>query len=166
MGTLYSVPINLFLKRVEKDINFFNYFNLDDIEAMELANERAMTYLGEAIGRVMLECQPTVDFTDANDELQSFNFDFSAQEKLVIPSLMYEYYLNRNIAYLALQSVDYTPTELRVFDKSNARKSFIEMYDKVCKENERLLEEYRNRNRTTGAFVGIDYTKNNIDGNE
>lgn len=163
MGTPYTVPIELFFKKVEKDVRFFNYFGLDDYRAMRLAEERAKTYLSEAVGRLMLECSPSVDFTDVDGEAETFNFDLTTSEKLLLSSLMYEYYLERDIAYLRLQNVNYVSTELRVFDPSNARNSFMEMYESVCNRNKELLEEYRNRDRLTGAFIGVDYTVLNAD---
>ena len=74
MGTKFSVLVNLFFKRIEKDKSFFRYFELDDNAAMQLAEERADTYLHEAIGRLMLQGSPTVDFGDRDEENKSDSY--------------------------------------------------------------------------------------------
>lgn len=163
MSTPYSVLINQFFKKVEKEQGFFEYLSLSDSESMDVATERALGYLNESIGRIEIECQPSVDFSNRDDTAKVFNFDLTDSEKFIIVSLMFEYHLSRDIAYLKVQSRDYTSTELRVFDPSNARSTFMDMYEKVCNQNIALLEEYRNRNRKDGSFIGIDYSSENAD---
>lgn len=164
MPTPYSVPIEIFLKKIEKDIDFFNYYEKTNEEVLALIQQRSLAYLNEAVDRISFECNPSVDFSDRDDNLKQFNFNFTANERVLVSSLMFESHLSRDIAYLKLQSVNYTPSELRVFDPSNARSTFLEMYKIVHEENKVLLEEYRSRNRITGEFVGIDYSVSNADG--
>lgn len=158
MGTSIDTPIELFLRRIEKDRKFLNYFNLLDYQALNLAKQRAENFLEEAIYRLVLECEPSVDFT-ARDETGNFTFEWNAQEKILIPSLMYEIYLDRDFAYLKSAEVNYTSTELRVFDPSNARSTFLDIYDKVQKQNEHLLEKYKNTNRDEGGYKTVDFAK-------
>lgn len=162
MGTPFSVLVNLFFKRIEKDKGFFHYFELDDNSAMQLAEERAETYLHEAIGRLMLQGSPTVDFSDRDEENKSFNFELTDIEKLILPSLMYEYYLDRDVSLLKLKSVDYTPTEMRVFDPTGARNSFLNMYEQLKRTNEQLLSNYRDTDRLTQAYRSFDFSKYDI----
>lgn len=150
--TLYD----LFFKRIEKDEDFFNYYDVPSSECMEIAKERANTYLGEAIGMLILKCQPSVDFTDKNSE--GFNLDFNQQELLLVPSLMYEMYLNRDVAYLAVFDVNFTSTDLKVFSPSDARTSFLALYNRVCKENDELMDLYKNTDRDTGKFLSINFS--------
>ena len=157
MSTLKCEIIDLFLRRVEKDIDFFNYHNLDSINSLKLAKERSSVFLDEAIGRLLIECQPDVDFTDRDSE-GNFNFDMTAQEKILIPSLMYESYLQRDIAYLKTYNVDYTSSELRVFDPSGARNSFESLYRNVQEMNTHLMDRYMNTARKSGAYKSIDYS--------
>lgn len=157
MATPYQVPIEAFYRRIEKDKEYFNYFGLTSEEAMELARERAAGYLNEATGMLVLKCVPDVDFNDRDDLVQEFNFDWTNAEVFLISSLMYEMYLDRDIAKLKCLMVNYTPTDLRVFDPSNARNSFLEMYDKVCNKNIQLIDDYASRDRLTGKLKGIDY---------
>lgn len=157
MATPFSVPINAFLKRIEKDKDFFQYFNLDDEEAAALAEERAINFLMEAIQKVVMECQPEVDFTDFDEETQEFNFDWTPQEKILIPSLMYEAYLERDMAYLKTMNVNFTVTDFRVFDPSNARKTFMGMLEYVHQQNILLMDTYKNTDRLTGKYIGINF---------
>ena len=157
MGTSINTPIELFLRRIEKDRDFFNYYNLLDFEALKLAKQRASYFLEEAIFRLILECEPSVDFTE-RDENGNFTFEWSAQEKLLIPSLMYEVYLSRDFAYLKTLDVNYTSSELKVFDPSNARATFLNIYEKVQKENEHLIDKYKNTNRDEGGYKTVDFS--------
>jgi len=157
--TLFSEIIQSFLSRIEKDKDFFTYFELSDEEAMDLARKRASIYLHEAISIIMAKGQPSVDFTDFNLEVGEFNFELTAQEKFLLSSLMYEMYLSRDIAYLRCLSVNYTSTDLRVFDPSSARSTFMDMYKFVCNQNESFINLYKNTDRLSGAYKGIDYTQ-------
>lgn len=157
MGTSIETPIELFLRKIEKDKSFFDYYNLADFKSLELAKQRAEFFLKEAIGRLLLECQPDVDFTQ-RDEDGNFVFEWTAQEKILIPSLMYEIYLSRDFAYLKTLNVDYTSSALKVFDPSNARTTFLAMYDKVKKENEHLLARYKDTQRNNGSYKTIDFS--------
>ena len=157
MATPFEAPISRFLYRVEEDRDFFQYFNLDDVEALQLARKRAQNYLYDAADRIMMECAPDIDFTDMDDTLAQFNADLTSREVFLLSSLMYEYYLAKDIAKIKTYSVNYTATDLRVFDPSNARTSFMEIYNGVKAENEKLLDLYRNTDRLTGAAKSIDF---------
>lgn len=163
MATPYSIPIERFYRRIEKDRDFFNYFNISDSEALSLAKSRALGYLDEAVALIIMECMPQVDFSDRDDVLEQFGFDLNDSEKHLISSLMYQYYLDRDIAYLKAINVNYTATELRVFDPSSARSTFLEMYKYVCEQNESLMDKYKNTDRSTGKFKIIDF--GSYDGN-
>ena len=158
MGTPYSVLIDRFYRRIEKDRDFFNYFGLTEEEAFALAKKRSLGYLEEAVALIILKCMPQVDFSNRDDELEQFNFDLNDGEKLLISSLMYQYYLDRDISYLKVLNVNYTSTELRVFDPSNARSTFLEMYQFVYKQNEALMDAYKSTDRSTGMFKQVNFS--------
>lgn len=157
MATPYCEIINAFLRRIEMDRNFFNYLNMTPEQAGELARQRSLGLMGEAIGILVSYCSPEVDFTDRDDEAEQFNFSLTAREKYLIPSLMYQQYLERDIAKLKVLNVNYTPTELRVFDPSNARETFMNIYRYVCDTNASLMDEYRNRGRDDGKYLSINF---------
>ena len=155
--TSYSTVLNAFLRRVEKDYKFFNYFGLSDSEAMQLARERALGYMDEAVALITINGMPQIDFSERDEPLGAFTADLTAQEVYILSSLMYRQYLDRDIAYLATLSVNYTSTDLRVFDPSNARKTFASLYNSVCEECDRLVDTYKNTDRVSGAYRGINF---------
>ena len=157
MSTPYSIPIKAFLRMVEEDEGFFNYINLTPEQSLEIAKERARGYLNEARGKLTLYCTPDIDFYDSDDMLEKFNNDLTGTELFLISSLMYEMYLDRDIAKLKCLNVNFTSPDLKVFDPSNARSTFMEIYKTICDKNERLLDEYANRDRITGKLKGINY---------
>lgn len=155
--TSYQTVIDMFYRRIEKDREFFLYVGLDGQQSMALARERAMGYLDESLAEIMLMCQPTVDFSDRDDAAAQFNFDLTPTEKLLISSLMYRQYLDRDISYLKTLSRDYTATDLRVFSPSEARDSFGKLYETVRAKCAELMDMYRNTDRGTGQYIGIDF---------
>lgn len=155
MGTPYEDLIDRFLKLIKKDKKFFRYINLADDEIVSIVNERALELLGLAVDRFIVDGMPSVDFNDRDDK--KFNFELTASEKLIIPSLMYEYYMREDIAYIKILSVNYTPNNLRVFSPDNARTSFNNLYTTVCEQNIKLLDTYRNSDRDTGELKSIDF---------
>lgn len=156
MGTPFLEPINRFLRRIEEDRDFFQYFQLSDDEALDLARRRARNYLEDAIDRMMMDGRPSVDLTDIDEGSFSFNIELTRNEVFLLSSLMYEYYLDKDISRIKTLNVNYTGTELRVFDPSNARSSFLQLYENVQRQNENLLDTYRNVDRETGEFISIN----------
>ena len=158
MGTPYSLLVDAFLRRVELDRAYFFYRDMDDSSALFIARQRAFSFLDEACSRIMLEGMPSVDFTLGDDPDGSFAFDLTQGERLLVTSLMLEAYMARDIARLKTLDVNFTGTELRVFDPSNARKTFLAMYESVKAQNESLLDTYRNTDRLSGKLCPIDYS--------
>lgn len=158
MATSFELPIERFFYRIEEDRDFFQYLNLDETHAMQLAHCRASHYLTNAVDRLMMDGMPDIDLTDCDLVLAEFNADLTSKEVFLLASLMYEYYLEKDIAKLKTYTVNYTHVDLKVFDPSNARSSFMEMYNSVKAQNEKLLDTYRNTDRLTGAFKAIDFS--------
>jgi hypothetical protein len=159
LSTPFKVPIDAFLKRIEKDRDFFQCINLSERESMALALKRSDNYLTEAIGRLSLCGCNQIDFTDTDNINRVFNNDLTTTEIFLIASIMYEMHLDRDISKIKILSVNYSPTDLRVFDPSNARSTFLEIYNTVRETNLKLIDEYINRNRLTGKLIGVDYAQ-------
>ena len=157
MATQFSVPIEYFFRRVEEDRKFFNYFQLSDADAMALATNRATQYLYESCTRIVFECPDKATYFDYDANNNTFSGDLTQREILLLSSIMYEMYLNRDIAKLKCWNVNFTPTDLRVFDPSNARKTFLSMYNTVVAENDHLMDVYRNSDRETGEMLAINF---------
>lgn len=160
MNTPHSVVKKLFFSRIEKDMEFFSYFNVSEATAMAIANERASAYLEESILRVVMECHPSVNLTEYGNDADgspTFLFELTAGEKLLLSSLMYECYLERDMSYLKTLNVNYTATDLRVFDPSNARSTFMPMFGAVHEQNEYFIDIYKNEDRSTGQYKLVDF---------
>lgn len=156
MGTPVDDVINLFLSRVEEDRSFFHYRGMSDEESMKIVKSRSTQYLKLAIARVTLDCHPSISFM-LTDDKENFSETLTYVEEFLLSSLMYEYYLEKDIARLKTYNVNYTSSELRVFDPSNARTSFQALYDDIRGQNLCLLDSYRNTDRVTGEFTSIDF---------
>lgn len=152
--------IELFFARIEKDRDFFDYYNItNEDEIMKIAKIRATNYLHEAVARLVIDTTPSIEFKIIKDdeEKESFEDDLTEQEKFILVSLMYEYYLSRDISYLKLLDVNYTSSDLQVYDPSNARRTFMEMYQEVCTQNKTLLDRYKNTDRITGKLKTLNF---------
>lgn len=163
MSTSYQIFYDAFFDKIEKDDRFFDYFNLTPEESLELAKYRAKTYLKESISRLTLACKPDVDFNDFNDTTEEINVDVTNAEVDLISNFMFEMFLFRDIAKLRVMSLNFTPTDLRVFSPSESRKTFMEMYNFVVTQNISLISSYSNRDRLTGVLKGINYDSYNSD---
>ncbi len=159
MSTPVSEIINAFLKRVEKDRDFFQYINLSESDSRSLALMRSNNYFNEAVGKLSLLGCNQIDFTDISSDGKFLNNELTRKEVFLIASIMYEMHLDRDISKLKILSVNYTPTELRVFDPSNARSTFYELYNSVVESNKRLIDEYKDRDRLTGHLLGVNYSQ-------
>ena len=158
MATSFQKPVDIFLGRIEKDIDFFRYIGLSDGEAAQLAAERSKNILLQANLALALRCKSDIDFTDVDVDNDVYTADLNSNEIYLVGSIMYEIYLQKDIAKIKLDSVNYTASELKVFDPSNARSTFMSIYNTVVEENKMLIAEYRDTDRKTGKYLGIDYT--------
>ena len=163
MATSYSEIIDAFLMRVELDRKYFHYRDVDAEDGLKVARFRAFMFLSEACGRLMLEGMPGMSFVVEGDENGAFAFDVTAGEKYLLASLMYEQYMARDIAHLKTMNVNFTGTELRIFDPSNARKTFLSLYEEVRAQNDYLLDVYKNSDRLTGLYSMIDFSRHDWD---
>lgn len=158
MATPFTDVIERFYHRIEEDRDFFDYYGLSEMEALALARTRSIAYLNNAIDRMMLDGKPDIDFSDVDVMLNQFNVDLTPREVFILSSLMYEYYLEKDLSKIKIMDNSFTPTELRVFDTSNLRASYLALCDSVAAKNMSLLDSYRNTDRHTGAYKGVTYT--------
>jgi len=152
MSTSFELPYIVFFKKIEQDPDFFNYFNLSSDEALGLAKERACGYLKDSISKLTLSCTPDVSFYDFDDTLAEFNFDLTSSEITLLGSLMFEFYLERDIAKLRVYRENLTAQDLKqIHSPANERKTFVDMFTKVQTDNDKKIRAYASRNRLTGA---------------
>lgn len=158
MSTPFKTPIDRFLRRIEEDADFFEYNNISPEAALNIAKERAKYILLDAAALMDIKTNSDIIFSDYNDILDEFPEDWTSIELSLIVSLMYQLYLDKDIPKLKLMNVNYTSADLRVLDPSNARKTFMEMYEFICNQNDRYIDEYRNKDRLTGKYKSINFS--------
>lgn len=156
METTYDQIYAAFFRRIEEDKNFFQYLNLSDEDSMILAKARALGFLHEACAKIVFDCPNGSDFLNYDDEAMQFGFQLTKKEIHLLSSVMYGFYLERDIAKLKCLSVNFTSTDLRVFDPSNARSTFMTMYNSVKEDNDHLIDVYRCTD-SDGSYTEIPF---------
>ena len=150
---------DLFFEKIEEDGDFFYYYNLTSSESMQIANERAETYMFQAIAKFWQKCEPEIDIYDYDKDTKTFNFDLTEQEVDVLTNLMIEAYFKARKAKLRAFEIQFTPSDLKVFSPNEDRKTFMGMYQDLKVENEIMMDNYSGKDRMTGASKIIDYTQ-------
>lgn len=159
MSTSFDDIICRFFRKIEKDRDFFAYYNVDFDEAMELAKKQAVGYLLEAVEKLTDSCVPDVDFFNYNEESQKFNFQLTSKEIGLLTDLMREVYYERDFALLKVFAVRMTPSDLTTFSPANERSSYLAMVEKIKSDNMGKISQYESVDRLTGLKKMINYKK-------
>ena len=147
------------LRKIEKDKDFFEYYNLSVSEVQSLVMEQATGYLYDAIDLLTSKCEPDTDFYDYDEELLQFNFKLTQREIGLLASLMYEVYFERDEALLKAFKIRMTPSDLNQFSPANERKSFEDMLQRIKDENTNKIAKYVSTDRKTGKRKMIDHSQ-------
>lgn len=159
MSTPFNSLIQKFFHKIEKDRDFFSYYNVTLDEAMELAKSQSINYLYEAIERLVDECTPDVDFFDYNEDIAEFNFDLTKKEQGIMSDLMREVYFDRDLSLLKAFKISLTPSDLNQFSPAAERKTFTDMLKEIKNENAVKISQYASVDRLTGKKKLIDYSQ-------
>ena len=122
--TDFSTILNRFYNRIEKDEKFFNYYNIDVNEAIQIATQRATNYLIESLDDLSMVGNLQVDFSDYDEEIQEINFKLLPKEMNLIVEMMFLKYMKRDEALLHAMEINFTPSDLSVFSPANERNSY------------------------------------------
>lgn len=163
MSTSFEKVINKFFRKIEKDREFFSYYNVSLEDAMQLAKEQANGYLLEAVEKLTDECVPDVDFFDYDEELQVFNFKLTDKEIGLLTDLMREVYFERDFVTLKAFKIAMTPSDLNQFSPASERKTFTDMVNGIKSENVGKISQYASVDRVTGKKKLINYSQYNED---
>lgn len=155
--TSFDKIISRLLRKIEKDKDFFSYYNLSVSEVKSLIMEQAIGYLYDAIDLLTSQCEPDVDFYDYDENLQIFNFALTQREIGLLASLMYEVYFERDEALLKAFKIRMTPSDLNQFSPANERASFENMLARIKSENINKIAKYISIDRKTGKRKLIDH---------
>ena len=147
------------LRKIEKDKDFFAYYNLSVSEVQSLVMEQATGYLYDAIDLLTSKCEPPVDMYNYDEELMEFNFELTQREIGLLASLMYEVYFERDEALLKAFKIRMTPSDLNQFSPANERASFENMLQRIKNENTNKIAKYVSTDRNTGKRKMIDHSQ-------
>ena len=147
------------LRKIEKDKDFFSYYNLSVSEVQLLVMEQATGYLYDAIDLLTSKCEPPVDMYNYDEELMEFNFELTQREIGLLASLMYEVYFERDEALLKAFKIRMTPSDLNQFSPANERASFENMLQRIKNENTNKIAKYVSTDRKTGKRKMIDHSQ-------
>ena len=157
--TSFDKVISRLLRKIEKDKDFFAYYNLSVSEVQSIVMEQAVGYLYDAIDLLTSKCEPDTDFYDYDEELLQFNFKLTQREIGLLSSLMYEVYFERDEALLKAFKIRMTPSDLNQFSPANERKSFEDMLQRIKDENTNKIAKYVSTDRKTGRRKMIDHSQ-------
>ena len=158
MGTNFSDIYEIFFAKIEKDENFWSLYNVSEAELINIAYKRSKNYLIESCYIITEYCDSKIDWFDYDEEIEAFNFELTPVEKYLLASIMMERHLERDISKLKVFELNFTPSDLQIFSPSNSRKTFMNMYESVKKENRLLLDSYASKDRNNKR-IGIDYSQ-------
>lgn len=157
--TSFDKIISRLLRKIEKDREFFSYYNLSVSEVQSLVTEQATGYLYDAIDLLTSKCEPEVDFYDFDEYSLQFNFELTQREIGLLASLMYEVYFERDEALLKAFKIRMTPSDLSAFSPANERASFENMLQRIKNENINKIAKYISTDRKTGKRKTIDHSQ-------
>ena len=158
-NTTFDYLFNRFYKRIEKDEEFFNYYNVDVEEAIQLAHERAKGCLIDALDRLSSTSNLQVDFSYYDEEIEELGFKTTNKENKLIVDLMFQVYMERDLPLLHAFKINFTPSDLTVFSPANERNSYEAFIARLNNDNEIALDDYKSRDRKTGKLKNtIKYT--------
>ena len=169
--TAFSDVINAFYHYIEKDVDFFDYFELDEEECMEVAGQRAGVLLEEAISylcrKLIIEnvfshtemVQPEESEDDQEDEdnteYMAFTETLTNTEINLLVKAMFLMYLQRDLTVLRTFHGVMTSSDLNMYSPANERKTFVAMVQQYEDNLKVEISEYQMFDRNTGGFVQI-----------
>ena len=157
--TSFDKVISRLLRKIEKDKDFFEYYNLSVSEVQSIVMKQAVGYLYDAIDLLTSKCEPDIDFYNYDEELLQFNFELTQREIGLLASLMYEVYFERDEALLKAFKIRMTPSDLNQFSPSSERKTFEDMLQRIKDENTNKIAKYVSTDRNTGKRKVIDHSQ-------
>lgn len=150
--TDFNIILNKFYDRIEKDEDFFNYYNVKVSEAISIATRRSMNYLIESLDDLSSVGNLQVDFSDYDSEIMEINFKLLPKEINIIVDMMFLKYMRRDEALLHAMEINFTPSDLTVFSPANERTSYRNFIKQLSDDLDIRIDDYKNRERLTGTL--------------
>ena len=165
MSTTFEEVSNRCLQKIERDRDFFEYYNVSVEETQAIIEKQLIGYLKDAIDLFVLRCDTDLEINlyDYDEDNQCFNSDLTNNEVGIIASLMYEVHFARDEARLRSMAMRMSPTDLNRWSPANERASFMAMLDNIRRENELMVAKYCSTDRSTGKRLTINPDDYNYD---
>lgn len=158
----------LFFDKLESDDEFFQYYGVDEEEALQLAKERAKSYLSGAIAELGRRMEMQVDMSITTDEEtgeEIFAEEITENEADVLTELMLLMYYERGLAKLRPKINTFSASELKLLHSpANERTSYVEMLRQFREHCRIVVSRYASRDRLTGARRIVDHTIPEMEG--
>lgn len=156
-----SGVLTLFFDKLEADDEFFAYYGVDEDKAMELAKERAKSYLHDAVIFLRRRATGEVVFGLSGD---SFTVEITEDEAELLSDIMMLKYYERGLAKLLPKLNVFSASELKMLHSpANERTSYNEMLKDFREHIREEISWYCSHDRLTGAALSVDYTGLTID---
>lgn len=153
--TAFEDVINAFYHYIENDVDFFNYFDIDEDECMEVAGQRAEVLLIEATSYLSRKMVFESVFSKYEVDSKEFDETLNLAEINLLVKTMFLMYLQRDLTVLRTFHGVMTSSDLNMYSPANERKTFVDMIQKYELDLQVEITEYQMRDRNTGTFVQI-----------
>lgn len=153
--TAFEDVINAFYHYIENDVDFFNYFDIDEDECMEVAGQRAEVLLIEATSYLSRKMVFESVFSKYEVDSKEFDETLNLAEINLLVKTMFLMYLQRDLTVLRTFHGVMTSSDLNMYSPANERKTFVDMVQKYELDLQVEITEYQMRDRNTGTFVQI-----------
>lgn len=150
--TKFEKILKKFYVRIEKDEDFFSYYNIDVSEAIQIAQTRATNYLCEALDELSCLSNLDVDFSDYDEDVQQIGFKLLPKEIKLVVEIMFLIYMKRDETLLHAMKINFIPSDLSVFSPGNERTSYRNFIAKLEHDVSIKIDDYKNRDRKTNAL--------------
>lgn len=158
MGTSFEKIRNRFFDKLEKDDTFFNYVNLTDNEAMEIATKRANLLIESASIELVATCISDVDFLDLDEDLEEYNFELTEIETRLIVEIMFKQFMEKDVPTLHVFALNFIPSEFNSFSPANERTSYMNLVKKLQEDIRKMIDDYEASDRATKKRKLIPYS--------
>lgn len=151
--TTFEEVKQAFYHYIEHDVDFFNYFELDEDESMEVAEQRAEVLLKEATSYLCRKL--VVESVFSNTEDDCFVEELTGAEINLLVKTMFLMYLQRDLTVLRTFHGVMTSSDLNMYSPANERKTYVAMVEQYELNLRVEISEYQMRDRLTGNYIQI-----------
>ena len=156
-----SEVYQLFFDKLEADDEFFSYYGVDEDTALQLAQERASSYLKGAIAELVRRVTLSFNLAITTEEETGnliFVEEITDEEADILTELMLLKYFERGLAKLRPKINTFSASELRLLHSpANERTSYIEMLRDFREHCRVIVSRYSGRDRLTGEKLIVDH---------